>query len=128
MSAAMGPDDLDRTDWPDAMATVTECRYEMRAGRALAFGLPASRHFHIRYNYWAGDALHVGECYAAKAMPVGTLFPIHYDPNLPQRSRNPAGLDPAAASRIPLFAFGIAGSIVLSLLWLLVLRGCSPVR
>ena len=119
----MAANDETRESWPEAMATVTECRYEMRVGRALAFGFPTSRHFHIRYNYWAGDTLQTGDCYTEKAMPVGTLFPLHYDPDLPERSHHPGAATP---SRGPLLAFGVAGSVVLSLLWRLVLRGCSP--
>ena len=110
-------------DWPKAMATVTSCTYEMRAGRALAFGLPSGRHFRIAYNYWAGEALQTGELYAAKPMPQGSLFPVHYDPALPQASRHGEGGGPAP--RISLLTIGIAGSVVLSLAWFLVLRGCS---
>lgn len=110
-------------EWPEAMATVTSCTYEMRAGRALAFGLPSGRHFRIVYNYWAGEALQTGELYAAKAMPQGSLFPVHYDPALPHASRHGEGAGPAP--RIPLLAIGIAGSVILSLAWFLVLRGCS---
>jgi hypothetical protein len=111
----------DKTDWPEAMATVTACRYDVRAGRALAFGLTSKKHFRIAYNYWAGDALHTGECFSEAAMPQGTLFPIHYNPDLPHEHRNTT----ETPSRLPLIAFGIAGSIVLSLAWLLLMRGCS---
>lgn len=112
-----------RSDWPEAMATVLSCHYEMRAGRALAFGMPSGRRFHITYNYWAGGELQEADCYAAKAMPQGSLFPIHYDPETPLRHQH-AHSD-SQAQRTPLIAIGIAGSIVLSLVWLLVMRGCS---
>ena len=103
------------------MATVTACTYDVRAGRALAFGLPSSKHFRIAYNYWAGDTLHTGELFSVKAMPQGSLFPLRYDPDQPHESHH-ADTEPAA--KVPLFAVGLAGSIVLSLAWLLVLRGC----
>ena len=109
-------------EWPEAMAEVTECRYDMRAGRAIAFGLPSKKHFHITYNYLVGDGLHVGECYSEKAMPQGSLFPVRYDPDLPHVNRAPSD---SAPQRIPLIAIGIAGSIVLSLAWLLFVRGCA---
>ena len=62
------------------MATVLECHYDMRAGRALAFGAPSGKHFRIRYNYNANGEIHEGEFYSAKAIPQNTLFPILYNP------------------------------------------------
>ena len=109
-------------DWPEAMAEVTECHYDVRAGRALAFGLTSREHFRIAYNYRVGDELHTGQCFSETARPQGTLFPIHYDPDLPHVHRSATD----TRRRWPLLAFGIAGTIVLSLAWLLVLRGCSP--
>ena len=109
------------------MATVTACKYEFGAGRALAFGLPTTRHFRITYNYWAPNGegtpeLHTAELTSAKAMHVGTLFPIHYHPNAPhETTRSTASL---ATTRNPLLIVGILGSIILSLAWLLILRGC----
>ena len=111
--------------WPEAMATVTECRYDVRAGRAIAFGIPARKHFRIAYNYWANDELHTGELFSEKAMPQNTLFPVHYNPDLPHQSRHG---DESSPQRFPLIAIGIAGSILLSLGWFLLLRGCGPGR
>lgn len=111
-------------DWPEAMATVLSCTYSARVGRAVAFGLPSGKHFRITYNYWAGGALHEGEFFSEKAMPQGSLFPIRYDPELP--SRNQHGGGPATPTRAALLTVGVVGSVVLSLAWLLVLRGCHP--
>lgn len=113
----------DRSEWPEAMATVLSCHYEMRAGRALAFGMPSGRRFHVTYNYWAAGELQEADCYAAKPMPQGSLFPIHYDPETPLRNHH--AHSEAGVEKLPLIAIGIAGSIVLSLAWLLVMRGCS---
>ncbi len=110
-------------EWPEAMATVLRCTYDMRAGRALAFGLPASKHFSIVYNYWADGELHEGQCFSATAIPQGSLFPIRYDPDEPRRSRH--GQQAGSRRAVPLLAIGVAGSIVLSLGWLLFLHGCS---
>ena len=111
-----------QSDWPEAIAEVIECRYDVRAGRSVAFGLTSKKHFRIAYNYRAGDALHTGECFSETAMPQGTLFAIRYNPDLPQQNRTATEDAPA---RLPLLAIGIAGSIVLSLVWLLLLRGCA---
>ena len=116
------PNPAEQADWPEAMAEVTECRYDVRAGRSMAFGLTSKKHFRIAYNYLVEGELHTGECFSERAIPQGSLFPIHYDPELPHVNRSSDG---EAPPRISLIAIGIAGSIVLSLAWLLILRGCS---
>lgn len=115
------PDPALDPDWPEAIATVTACRYDARVGRAIAFGLPASRHFRIAYHYWAGDGEHTGEFYADKAMPTGTLFPLRYDPAQPA-SNNYERQD--APGRFPLLGLGALGSALTLVIWLLFLRGC----
>lgn len=77
----------DTQDWPEAMATVLECRYDAGAGRAMAFGLPRSEHFLIRFNFWAGGELVEAQMHAPAAMPQGTLFPVRYDPESPHDVR-----------------------------------------
>jgi hypothetical protein len=106
-----------------AMATVLTCHYDMRAGQALAFGIPADKHFHITFNYWATTAdgaaeLHTGDFYSAKAIPQGTLFPVTYDPEQPHQHNR------VANTRPPLIAIGLIGSVLLSAAWFFLLRGC----
>jgi hypothetical protein len=100
-----------RREWPEAMAEVTECRYDVRVGRVLAFGLTSNKHFRITYNYRVGDELHTGECSSETARLQGSLFLIHYDPDLHGSSHFRGAPRP-----LPLLAVGIAGSIALSLL------------
>lgn len=107
-------------EWPEAMAEVTECRYDVRAGRALAFGLTSKKHFRIAYNYRVGDGLYTGQCFSEIARPQGSLFAIRYDPDLPHVNRSGGG----GPRRVPLLAIGVAGSMVILLGWLLVVRGC----
>src|SRR5580704_13428245 len=101
-------------DWPEAMATVLECHYDVRAGRALAFGAPSGKHFRIRYNYNANGALHEGEFYSEKAIPQNTLFPIRYNPAAAHENSHSTA---SSSPRSPLIAIGIIGSIILSLAW-----------
>ena len=108
-------------DWPEVLATVTACVYDVRAGRAIAFGLPSSKHFRISYNYWADGALHTGEFFSETAVPQGNLFPIRYDPNAPHENTHQHAMP---ATRVPVLAIGFAGTIVLLLVWILVARGC----
>jgi len=108
------------------MATVTECNYETGAGRALAFGIPTSRHFRITFNYWApgtngASTQYTGDFMSAKAIPQGELFSIHYNPAAPHDHNRSGG---ASASRSPVIVFGILGSVALSLAWFAILRGC----
>jgi hypothetical protein len=100
------------------MAEVTECRYDVRAGRALAFGLTSDKHFRITYSYRVGEELHTGECFLETARPQGSLFRIHYDPDLPSSSHTGGVPRP-----FPLLIVGFVGSVALSLL-LLALRRC----
>lgn len=111
--------------WPEAIATVLECRYDMRAGRALAFGAPSDKHYRIRYNYFANGEHHEGEFYSAKAIPQSTLFPIRYNPELPTDHTHDLRAPHAAPSqRRVTLTVGIVGSIILSLGWFLILRSC----
>jgi hypothetical protein len=116
-----------RDTWPEAMATVTACKYTAGAGRAIAFGLPTTRHFRITFNYWAPDSegtpeLHTAELTSEKAMPQGTLFPIRYNPDAPHESTHSSAAQ--STSRTPVIVVGLIGSAILSLAWLLILRGC----
>ena len=112
--------------WPEAMATVTACKYEFGAGRALAFGIPTTKHFRITFNYWAPNPegkpeLHSSEFMSEKAIPQGTLFPITYDPEAPHHHSHSTT---PSTSRTPVLVVGIIGSLILSLAWFAVLRGC----
>lgn len=115
--------DSDEKAWHEVLATVTACRYDAGAGRALAFGIPTAKHFRISYNYFADNELHTGEFRSAKAIPQGTLFPIRYNPDAPHRTSHEAS-GPARGVRGLLIAIGIFGSFVLSLLWFALMRGC----
>lgn len=124
----MNPQHASRDLWPEAMATVTGCKYEFGAGRALAFGLPSTRHFRITFNYWAPNAdnideIHTAELTSEKAMHVGTIFPVRYNPDAPHQIRTHSETA-VPTTRIPIFAIGLIGSIILSFVWLLILRGC----
>jgi hypothetical protein len=113
----------DQATWPEALATVTACKYDAGAGRALAFGIPTSKHFRISYNYFVDDQIHTGEFASDKPIPQSTLFPIHYNPDAPHQNSHDDSRSPQP-SRAPLLTIGIIGSVVLSAAWLAILRGC----
>lgn len=112
------------TAWPEALATVTACKYEAGAGRALAFGVPTTKHFRISYNYFADDEIHTGEFTSEKPIPQGTLFPIRYNPNAPQQNSHVPHSGASQNPRAATLTIGIIGSIILSLAWFAILRGC----
>jgi hypothetical protein len=112
----------DHPAWPEVLATVTECKYDFGAVRALAFGIPTSKHFLIRYNYFANGELHSGEFTSAKPIPQGHLFPIRYDPDAPHEHKHAGST--ASSNRNPILVIAILGSFILSFLWLVILRGC----
>ena len=112
------PDDT----WPKAIATVTACTYQPGFGRALAFGIPTYSHFLISFNYFVDDRLHTGQFSSAKAIAQGTLFPLAYNPVAPHENEK-SGAMPTSLS--PVLLIGVLGSVVLSLAWLAVIRGCQ---
>ena len=114
--------------WLKALATVTACKYDFGAGRALAFGLPTAKHFRISYNYFATspegiDEIHTGQFHSATPIPQGTLFPIHYNPAAPHENSHDTSSSPQG-TRAPLLTLGVIGSVILSLAWFALLRGC----
>jgi hypothetical protein len=108
--------------WQEALAAVTACKYQFGAGRALAFGVPSSKHFLISFNYEVQGQMHTGQLLSEKAMPQGQLFPIRFNPDQPSEHAH-HGSTPLRGNA--LIAFGVAGSVILSLLWWLFLRGCA---
>jgi hypothetical protein len=109
--------------WVATEATVTTCRYESPGLSTLAFGFQTTQKFRITFEYYAHGQLYSGEFQSPLAIPQNERIPITYNPLDPQQNSRALIANPTA-TRPPLIAIGIAGSIVLSLLWLAVLRGC----
>ena len=107
--------------WLETQATVTACEYDFGAGRALAFGMPSGKHFRITFTYYAHGRSYTGEFASPTYFEQGAAFPISYNPLAPQQNSKSAS---TPITKAPLFAIGVAGSVVLSLLWLAVMRGC----
>jgi hypothetical protein len=107
--------------WPKTTATVTECHYEFNAGPALACGISTSKHYLITYTYWVQGQQHSGQLKSDKPIPQGELFPIAYNPETPADHTHSTS---TTKQRSPLIAFALAGSVALSLVWLILLRTC----
>ena len=78
-------------------------------------------HFIVSFSYYAHAKTFCDKFTSPVAMEKGETFPVFYNPLNPQQN-NPSEHPPA--SRMPLFAVGIAGSIVISLLYLAMMIGC----
>jgi hypothetical protein len=111
-------------EWIATEATVTTCRYQSPGLSTLAFGFQTTKKFSITFDYYAHGRLYSGEFQSPIAIPQNERIPITYNPLDPQQNSR-SFIPRAASTRTPLFAIGIAGSIVLSLIWLAILRGCN---
>jgi len=108
--------------WLETQAEVIACRYQFAKMNTLSLGIATSpNQFMISFSYYAHAQTFCDEFASPVAMGKGETFPVFYNPLNPQqnsRSETPPG------SRAPLFAFGVAGSVVISLLYLAMMGGC----
>jgi hypothetical protein len=109
--------------WVETEATVTTCTYQFAGLSNLAFGFSTQKKFRIGFDYYAHGRLYSDEFQSPVAIPQNQRIAIAYNPLHPEQNSRSFGPRTSAA-RSPLIAIGIAGSAVLSLLWLAILRGC----
>jgi hypothetical protein len=109
--------------WIATEATVTTCRYQSPGLSVLAFGIQTGEKFRITFDYYAHGRLYSGDFQSPTAIPQDERIPITYNPLDPQQNSR-SSISSLTSTRPPLIAIGIAGSIILSLLWLAVLRSC----
>jgi hypothetical protein len=114
----------DAPDWIATEATVTTCKYQSPGLSMLAFGFQTTKKFCITFDYYAHGRLYSGEFQSSVAIPQNERIPITYNPLDPQQN-NRSYIPRTTPARPPVIAIGIAGSVVLSLLWLAILRGCN---
>jgi len=109
--------------WLETQAEVIACKYDSGAGQALAFGIPTSKHFLITFTYYVHGKTCTGKFLSPIYIEQGETFLISYNPLAPQQNSKSTATIPII--RTPLFAIGIAGSIVFSLIWLILMRTCN---
>jgi hypothetical protein len=109
--------------WIATEATVTTCRYQSPGLSVLAFGIQTGEKFRVTFDYYAHGRLYSGEFQSPVAIPQNERILITYNP-LDPRQNSRSSIPNLTSTRPPLIAIGIAGSIVLSLLWLAILRSC----
>lgn len=109
-------------DWLATDATVTACHYDPSALQTLAFGLPNAKHFTIDFTYHAHGKDFSGSFASPVAIGQGETITVCYNPLNPVENDKTFSSPPRG---MPLFAFGVAGSIVISLIYLGLVRGCN---
>jgi hypothetical protein len=107
--------------WLETQAKVIACKYDLGAGQALAFGIPTSKHFLISFSYYAHGQTFTDEFRSPTYLEQGKAFNITYNPLEPQQNSKSAAIP---TTKTPLFAIGIAGSVIISLIWFVMMRGC----
>lgn len=118
----MNPAD-EATPWIATSAVVTSCRFQFARLNTLTFGIQTGEKFRIAFDYYAHGRLYSGEFQSPTAIPQDERIPIRYNPLKPEQ--NDRSASPQATTRTSLITIGVAGSIILSLLWLLLIRGCN---
>jgi hypothetical protein len=115
------------TPWLETQAEVIACHYKFARLNILTLGIaPDSNRFLISFTYYAHAQTFSGEFTSHVALEQGKTFPIFYNPLNPQENREfeSGAAGSGLTSRTSLFALSIAGSIVISLLYLS-MHGCN---
>lgn len=109
--------------WIEATAVIISCRFQFARLNTLTFGIQTGQKFRIAFEYYAQGRLYTAEFQSPTAIPQSERIELAYNPADPkQNTRSTSSTNP---TRSPLLAVGIAGSIILSLLWFAILRGCG---
>jgi hypothetical protein len=109
--------------WLETQAEVTACRYEFARLNTLSLGIGTRpNQFTVSFSYYAHAKTFSDEFTSPVARGKGETFPVLYNPLNPQQNSRS---ESAPTSRVPVFAYGVAGSIVISLLYLAMMGGCQ---
>ena len=113
--------------WITTEAHVTSCRFQFARMNTWTLGIQTHEKFRITFDYYAHGKLYSDECQSPVAIPQNSPMTIRYNPLAPEQNDRTSGPSRRTGNTSPRSAqitIGIAGSIVLSLLWLAILRGC----
>ncbi len=110
--------------WIETQATVTSCRFQFARMNTFTLGFQTGEKFRIAFDYYAHGRLYSDEFQSPVAIAQNERIPITYNPLHPEQNSRTSGPN-ASPTRSPLIAIAIAGSIILSLLWLTMMRGCG---
>ncbi len=109
--------------WLETQAKVTACKYQFARMNDLTLGIPADgNQLIITFTYYAHGKTYTDRFTAPTYLEQGHVFPISYNPLEPQQNTKSAS---SPTSGTPLFALGVAGSVILSIIFLAYMRGCN---
>ena len=110
--------------WIEIQATVTSCRFQFARMNTFALGFQTGEKFRIAFDYYAHGRLYSDEFQSAVAIAQNERIDLTYHPLHPEQNSRTFGSN-AYLTGGSLFAIGVLGSVVLSLLWLAIVRGCA---
>ncbi len=109
--------------WLETQAQVTACKYQFARMNTLTLGFSPDRNrFLITFTYHAHGKTYTDDFTSPAYLETGATFPVTYNPLAPQQNSKSASF---SKGRAPLAGIAVAASVILSLLYLALLRGCS---
>jgi hypothetical protein len=109
--------------WLETQAQVTACKYQFTRMNTLTLGIPPDKNrFLITFTYYAHGKSYTDEFTSPTYLEQGETFLVSYNPLAPQQNTKSSS---SPVTKTPLFAIGVAGSVLLSLLYLGMMRGCN---
>ncbi|MCU1226703.1 MAG: hypothetical protein JWQ42_4796 [Edaphobacter sp.] len=112
-----------KPSWFDTQAKVTACKYQFARMNTLTLGTPTDdNHFLITFTYYAQGRTYTDRFTSPTYLEQGQTLPLSYNPSDPQQNSKSAA---SPATRPPLFAIGVAGSVILSIIFLAYAHGCN---
>lgn len=123
MAALKNQPGKDAPRWLETEAKVTACRYRFSGSNLLLLGVATdSNHYLISFSYYAHAKTYNDQFTSPVAIGQGETIIVRYNPLNPRENDKSAQ---SSTARSPLFAIGIAGSVILSLLYLALVRSCN---
>jgi hypothetical protein len=109
--------------WLETQAEVSACRYEFARMNTLSLGIATRpNQFIVSFSYYAHAKTFCDEFTSPVAMGKSETFPVFYNPLNPQQNSRSVS---APTNGVPVFVYGVAGSIVISLLYIAMMGGCQ---
>jgi hypothetical protein len=105
--------------WEETQATVLHSRYQFARLNTLTLGVQIQKKFRVTFEYIVDGERYTGAFQSDKALLQDSRIPLRYNPLNPEE--NNYALQPPVPE-LSLITIGIAGSIVLSLLWFFLLH------
>jgi hypothetical protein len=109
--------------WLETRAKITACKYQFARMNTLTLGIPPDKNrFLITFAYYARGKTYTDQFTSPTYLEQGKTLPLSYNPQDPQQNDKSAS---SPTTGTPLFAIGVAGSVILSILVLAYMRGCN---